>query len=179
MTPEEERIRKFYEALGLPTEPIAPSPPPVAFPLPAPFSQREQPPEQEGQWARREASPEPVPAPVAKSLHRRAASAENPYGNDVVPSPKPKKPVATLSREEEDALERIKSDKSKGIGSFPQPGQRAVRSSARKRTLQGSNSIQEALALLTSPQAARKAVILREILDSPVGLRGPGISSNF
>ena len=59
------------------------------------------------------------------------------------------------------------------------PGQRAVRSSARKRTLQGSNSIQEALALLTSPQAARKAVILREILDSPVGLRGPGISSNF
>ncbi len=136
---EEERVRRFLEALGLPPDEAAPipQPQPVAPPPPPP------PP------------PKPVPHTVAQGARsiRDAMERQSNTGNAFMHRRelKPPDPESLLTARELAALERVRADKSTW----------GTRDPARRRT---PVRFQD---LLGTPDALRKAIALREILGPP------------
>lgn len=190
---EEERMKRFFEALGLPVESTSPPPrqpePQAAPPVPTPQPAQS--------WSRSseggvgdEGRPVHLPVPkilkppprtpaqpVARTSSQPVArtSSQPVSREDVKPrvaEPKPAAPAQLLSREEAEALERIKSGRTPAAI-------RGVRRVENRRGMHTDGAIGGALALLKSPGAVRQAIILREILDTPVSLRSAPSSQGF
>ncbi len=138
---EEEQIRKFFEALGLPSDVI--EPPPTPAPPPQPIYKT---------------APQASQSPQ-KSLSKAPAKVAT-----SAPQTRPVKSETLLTKEEQEALERIKAGK-------PSAFTHARPSMKTNRISTGRKFIDETVALLSNPTSARKAILLREILDRPVALR--------
>ncbi|MFQ3577394.1 MAG: hypothetical protein SNJ52_00060 [Verrucomicrobiia bacterium] len=141
---EEERLRRFFEALGLPVENERPQAAPPPPPPPPPVVV--------------------TPPPPAPALQQRAEPAR---------AAKTPDPSETLSAAERAALQRLKSQPHTQRGLGAEVGSTHARKTLAGRRGPTPSIFSEALALLEDPTAARKAIILREVLGEPVGLRKP------
>ncbi len=148
---DEEKLRRFFEALGLPmeNEPVQAEPPP---PPPAPVVIA--PPR-----------PAPVHASQQRSEHRQPTAKVN--------------PADLLSAAERAALQRLKSQPHGQTGLGAEVGSIPLKSTRRGRRPASGTVFAEALALLEDPASARKAIILREVLGHPVGMRQPTNQPTF
>lgn len=157
-TAEEERVRKFMEALGVPRESLPPlrKPPAPRNPAPAhrqaPESQRGRLPEIRPPHPTREIA-RPAPAPARRIKEPKVFPA--PAAAPEPPAPA-RQPIAAQSQ----VQQRAPVPATAGAAALL-PGSLPMRPEAGVRTL------------LRSRNSAREAVLLREILGPPRGLQQP------
>lgn len=152
---EQDEIRKFLEALGLPEE----SPPPV------PQSSQEAPPlpQEQREPSRSQARPEAPPYQrTDKQAYQRPPRPASPHH-------RPRTEPAQLSRAEAAAFEKLEQGEELPItDTAPDPYKRRGDAYSLVRDQIGDVDVRE---LLDSTEGLRKAVLLREILGRPVGLQ--------
>lgn len=147
---EEERLRRFMEALGVPNPPVAPRP--VATPLQPPVARRIRPPAPVTKAAAPPAPPrvvKPSPPPVVVAQPLAPEVDPSPYESftRVPESPSSAFPAAPLE-----------------ISAMPVEGSPGA----------GIVKVSELQSLLKSPSSLRTAILLREILGPPKSMQPPG-----
>lgn len=173
--PQEEQVRKFLEALGLP--PDAEPPPPVR---PAQQARTETPPPVP---VERPTPPIAAPRPVARppvSTPPRRTAAESRRQPPPVPRPERKAPPpiptvspapaeqpvpATVSTDEELLLLELKRREAEAYT------RNLKREIGQKKGTESASFKKSLRARLRSPEGTREAIVLRELLATPPGLR--------
>lgn len=187
---EEERMRRFMEALGIPADaaPSAPTPPPVRQPpVKREPTIRPVPPivvAETPRWPRKEAVPPPMPRRAGMPVPPKRSLVSEPVAG---PVPQPNVPVRTeLPELEATAVERFRAasgdistmaTEAWGEKNLDVTGVTAVREVGEARVHDKSKELwQDAL---RSPGALRSAFILKEILGTPRGLQSAQVAHSF
>ncbi|MBS0660890.1 MAG: hypothetical protein JSR82_21940 [Verrucomicrobia bacterium] len=175
-TPEEERMRKFFEALGLPADavppaPVAPAPkapPTLPPPVPAPAPARSR----------------PAPPPMPKPAPRPAPVLAEARSLDSDPSPQvlagdmhrvdPKYESAKVTADFRGAARLDVSRPDVHVNVLPDllgVAPPVVAVGTAHRTVSALPAAELVRSLRGDPAALRRALVLKEILDPPVALR--------
>lgn len=187
---EEERVKRFMEALGLPAT-GAPMPPRGPQPQRPPVPERRAPLSRPKPDVRHLG--EPFGAPMSPPVLRRRPAMEprrepvpQPGPRPVIPEPAPEPMSAPVSESapamEVASLPRIEADTGRAVANAAF----GVQTTA-QQLLQPFGAVQrpesEPLAVLKQqlrdPGALRRAILLREILGTPKGLQRPGAAFGF
>ncbi len=165
---ERERMRRFFEALGVPPEEMPPTiqrdpsppPPPTVPTQPKAPTVVSAPSAREPVRQKDESTPHSV-AEAGASI-REAARAAKSSAQAYVTQHRPSSSQPTLTKAELEALEKIKAAKR----AFP-----TAPAKSRRRGQTAGQSTRQFATLLASPQGLRDAFVIREILGPPKAIQ--------